>query len=127
MPEEGGGVLIHLDDVGGATALPIAPGMGAVPSPMACLMAVEVEVVAIRLALVVRTSGLVRQRSAAASSSAVALAARLVLLAAAGMPTSVLGRPGRFLLLHVEKARHCSAVYKSLSLALIESKSSACS
>jgi len=65
-------------------------------------MAVEAEVVAIRLALAVRTSSLVRLRPSATGSPAVAIAARLVLLASTGTPTSILGRPGRFLLLLVE-------------------------
>jgi hypothetical protein len=85
-----------------ATSLAIAtitPGMGTVPGPVAGAVAVEVEVVAICPALAVCTSCPVRLRpTAASSSSAVAFAARLVLLAAAGTPTTILGWPGTFLL-----------------------------
>ena len=99
MREEGGSVLIHLGDVGGATALSVTSGMRTVSGPVACLMAVEAEVVAIRLALAVRTSCLVRLRPSATGSASVAIAARLVLLATARTPSLVLGRPGCFLLL----------------------------
>jgi hypothetical protein len=71
------------------TITTITPGMRAVPGPVASVVVVETVVVAIRPALAVRTS----------SYTAVAVAARLILLAAAGTPTTILGWPGTFLLL----------------------------
>jgi hypothetical protein len=88
-------------------------------------MAVEAEVVVIHLALAVRTSSLVHLHPSATGSSAVAITVRLVLLAAAGTPASVLGRPATSSFL--SKAHHCLAVYRSLPPVLTDSESSASS
>jgi hypothetical protein len=74
------------------TIATITSGMRAVPGPVASAVAVEAEVIAIHPAIVIRTS----------SSTAVVVAVRLVLLDAVGMLTTILGRPGTFLLLLVE-------------------------
>jgi hypothetical protein len=82
------------------TTTPTTSRMGSVPGPVAGAVVVEAEVIAIRPAFVVCTSCPVRLRpTAASSSSAVVVTARLVLLATAGTPTSILGWPGTFLLL----------------------------
>jgi hypothetical protein len=74
------------------TITTITPGMRAVPGPVASTVVVEAEVVAICPALAVHTS----------SSTAIAVAARLVLLATVGTPMTILGWPDTFLLLLVE-------------------------
>jgi hypothetical protein len=74
--------------------------MEAVPDPVASAVAVEAEVIMIRPMFAVCTSYPVRLHPTAASSSfVVVVTARLVLLATAGTPTSILGWPGTFLLL----------------------------
>jgi len=61
------------------------------------VVAVEAEVVAVRLAVTISTSCLGRRWSST-SAAAVTISARLV-LAAAGTSTAILGRPNAFLLL----------------------------